>query len=156
MPFRPKPTDSGSSTSGPLLAPLVYNPNAKSGVATVACLEANAAVVDENIIDGAANGNNSKDFNGNVIEDKANRREPSTTFNGEVGSTKINEEQAIKASENLVNGDLKKHVNYNVNNEHLNGDIKANLEQDLKEDVNKPTAKLAIVKEETKRPAVVV
>lgn len=135
---------------------MVYDPNAKSGVVAVAQLDAKAAVVDENTIDGAANGNNSKDFNGTVIEDKVNREESSTTFNREVGNTKINGEQATKASEDLVNGDPKKDVKYDVNNEHLNGDIKANVEQDLKGDVNKPASTMDIIKEEMKRPAVII
>lgn len=156
MPFRPKPNDSGSSSSGPFLAPLVYDPNAKSGVAAVARLEAKAAVVDGNIIDEAANGNNSKDVNENFIQTKVNRMESSTMPSGIVSDTKINEEQAIKASGALANGDLKEHVKHDVSNEQLNGDLKVSLEQDLKQDVNKPTAKLAIVKEEAKRPAVVV
>lgn len=135
---------------------MVYDPNTKSGVVAVARLEAKAAVVDENTIDGAANGNNSKDFNGTVIEDKVSREESSTTSNRQVGNMKINGEPAIKAREDLVNGDFKKDVKYGVNNEHLNGDIKANVEQDLKEDINKPAAKVDIIKEEMKLPAVMV
>ena len=135
---------------------MVYDPSAKSRVVAVARLEAKAAVVDENTIDGAANGNNSKDVNGTVIDDKVSREEFSTTSNREVGNMKINGEPAIKASEDLVNGDFKKDVKYDVNNEHLNGDIKANVEQDLKEDINKPAAKVDIIKEEMKLPAVIV
>lgn len=135
---------------------MVTDPNAKSGVVAMARLEAKAAVVDENTIDGAANCNNSKDVNGTVIEHKVSREESSTTSNREVGNMKINGEPAIKASEDLVNGNFSQDVKYDVNNEHLNGDIIANVEQDLKEDVNKPAAKVDIVAEEMKLPVVIV
>lgn len=94
----------------------MYDPNSKNGAAAVARLEANVAVVNENIVDGAANGNNLKHFNGTVNEDEVNGEESSKKVNGKGGDTKIsNGEQPLKASGNMANGDLKKpDLNKNV------------------------------------------
>lgn len=94
----------------------MYDPNSKNGAAAVARLEANVALVNKNIVDGAANGNNLKHFNGTVIEDGVNGEDSSTKVNGKVGDTKIsNGEQPVKASGNMVNGDLKKDLKPDLN-----------------------------------------
>lgn len=108
----------------------MYDPNSKNGAAAVARLEANVAVVNENIVDGAANGNNLKHFNGTVIEDEVKGEESSTKSHGIVGDTEIsNGEQPLKASGNMVNGDLKKDLKPDLNKERVNEDIKSNVKQ---------------------------
>ena len=52
----------------------------------------------------------------------------------------------------MINGDLQKDLKHDVNNEHLNGNIETGVEQDPKEEVNKPAATVDI-KAETKLPA---
>lgn len=109
----------------------MYDPNSKSGAAAVARLEANVAVVNENIVDGAANGDNLKFSNGAVIEDEVNGEESSTKVHGKVGDTKIsNGEQPLKASWDMVKGDLKKDLKHDFNQERVNEDLKLNVEQD--------------------------
>lgn len=90
------------------------------------------AVVNENTVDGAANGYNLKHFNRTVIEDGVNGKESSTKVNGKVGDMKIsNGEQPVKASGNMVNGDVQKdHLKPDLNKEGVNEDIKSNSEQD--------------------------
>lgn len=109
----------------------MYDPSSKSGAAAVARLETNVAVVNENIVNRAANENSLKHFSGTVIEDEVNREESSIKVNGKVGDTKINNgEQSLKASGDMVNGDLKKDLKHDINKERVNEDIKSNVEQD--------------------------
>lgn len=109
----------------------MYDPNSKSGAAAVARLEANVAVVNENIVHGATNGNNLKYSNGIVLQDEVNGEESSTKVNGKVGDEKIiNGEQPLKASWDMVNRNLKKDLKHDVNKERVNEDIKSNVGQD--------------------------
>lgn len=97
----------------------------------MARLETNVAVVNENIVNRAANGNSLKHFSGTVIEDEVNGEESSTKVNGKVGDTNLNNgEQSLKASGNMVNGDLKKDLKHDISIERVNEDIKSNVEQD--------------------------